>query len=72
MPIIEQLDGWEQKAMEIVVTNISQKDLMKKAREGRLIVKNVRVSADKLRKELNAYQENFQFIRPSHTSIPKL
>lgn len=45
---------WADKAQELVVTDSSQTDLMKQAREARLILKDIRVKADKVRKELKA------------------
>lgn len=59
LPIIEQLNGWEEKAMSLVVTDSNQTDLMKQAREGRLHLKNVRVSADKLRKDLKQDSQTY-------------
>jgi hypothetical protein len=43
---------WEAKAKEIVVTDESQTDLMKQAREGRLLLKEKRVEVEKTRKQL--------------------
>lgn len=43
---------WEQKAKAIIVTDESQKDLMKQAREGRLFLKSKRVDVENKRKEL--------------------
>ncbi len=66
LPVLEQLDGWEDKVNGLVVTDSSQKDLMKEAREARLILKNIRVGADKLRKELKedsqAYLNTIQLV----------
>jgi Asp-tRNA(Asn)/Glu-tRNA(Gln) amidotransferase A subunit family amidase len=45
---------WADKAQELVVTDSSQTDLMKQAREARLALKDIRVKADKARKELKA------------------
>lgn len=45
---------WADKAQELVVTDASQTDLMKQAREARLVLKDIRVKADKVRKELKA------------------
>jgi hypothetical protein len=49
---IIQAEVWEKKALQIVVTDASQKDLMKQAREGRLELKNIRVAVEKLRKKM--------------------
>lgn len=47
-------ESWAQKAKEIVVTDESQTDLMKSAREGRLLLKDKRVEIEKTRKDLKA------------------
>ncbi len=49
---LEQAKKWEKEAKSIVVTDVSQVDEMKKARELRLIGKNIRVEAEKRRKAL--------------------
>lgn len=49
---LEQAKEWENKAKSIVVTDESQTAEMQQAREGRLALKNIRVSAEKTRKEL--------------------
>lgn len=43
---------WEAKAKQIVVTDETQTDLMKSAREGRLLLKDKRVEIEKTRKQL--------------------
>lgn len=43
---------WESKAKEIIVTDESQTETMKQAREGRLFLKQTRVNVEKTRKEL--------------------
>jgi hypothetical protein len=53
-PFAAQFDEWEAKANQIQVTDVSQTDLMKAARESRLALVKVRTSADKVRKELKA------------------
>lgn len=45
-------DNWAEEAYNIVVTDESQTDLMKQAREGRLLLKGKRVEIEKRRKEL--------------------
>jgi len=49
---MEQITEWEAKAKTLVVTDVAQVEEMKQAREARLILKNIRVDADKVRKEL--------------------
>lgn len=51
-PIFGQLSEWKTKAVSLVVTDASQATEMKQAREARLALKDIRVSADKRRKEL--------------------
>lgn len=51
-PFIAQLTQWTDKAKEIVVTDESQVAEMRNARNTRLILKDIRVSADKVRKAL--------------------
>ena len=57
--ILENFEGyfkkaseWESKAMAIVITNKSQTTEMKVAREARLALKEIRVDAEKTRKQL--------------------
>lgn len=49
---MEQIAEWETKAKTLVVTDVAQIEEMRQAREARLILKNIRVDADKVRKEL--------------------
>ena len=49
---MEQITEWEAKAKALVITDVAQVEEMKQAREARLILKNIRVDADKVRKEL--------------------
>lgn len=51
-PFVAQLNEWTKKAKELVVTDASQTDLMKQARESRLMLKSIRVEANKVRKNL--------------------
>jgi hypothetical protein len=51
-PFLIKANEWAEKAKELVVTDISQTREMKMAREARLALKDVRVAADKKRKEL--------------------
>lgn len=51
-PFLEQTAEWKEKAEALVVTDISQTREMKMAREGRLALREIRIKADKLRKEL--------------------
>jgi hypothetical protein len=43
---------WEEKALEIVVTDVSQKALMQQAREGRLLLREKRLQIEDLRKSI--------------------
>lgn len=52
LPFYEQTLEWKEKALALVVTNENQKDLMKQARDARLILKNIRTSVEKTRKIL--------------------
>jgi len=52
LPFFEQAEEWKSKAEALVVTDISQTAEMKMARVARLALKEIRVSADKTRKEL--------------------
>jgi len=51
-PFFLQANEWAEKANKLVVTDISQVQEMKQAREARLALKEIRVSADKTRKSL--------------------
>lgn len=51
-PLFDKASEWAEEAKAIVVTDAEQKDLMAKAREIRLSLKDIRVTADKKRKEL--------------------
>jgi len=59
MPIVLTIQEWKVKVESLVVTDESQKDLMKQAREGRLILKNLRVSADKERKAMKEESQKY-------------
>ena len=48
----EQAKEWETKAKTLVITDISQVEEMKQAREGRLILKKIRTEAENTRKDL--------------------
>lgn len=52
LPFFEQAEEWKRKAESLVVTDVSQVREMKMAREARLALKEIRVNADKTRKEL--------------------
>ncbi len=52
LPFFEQAKEWNDKAQELVVTDVSQKEKMKMARDARLTLRQVRISADKVRKSL--------------------
>lgn len=49
---IEVANKWNAKAKEIVVTDSSQVDLMKLAKEGRLILRSKRTDIEKVRKDI--------------------
>ena len=51
-PFFQRVEDWKEKAMAIKVTNIAQREEMAKAREARLILRDVRLNAEKTRKEL--------------------
>lgn len=52
LPFFEQAEEWKRKAEALVVTDASQVHDMKMARTARLALKEIRVNADKTRKEL--------------------
>lgn len=51
-PFLEQTAEWRERAESLVVTDINQTREMKMAREARLALREIRINADKLRKEL--------------------
>ena len=51
-PFFQRVEDWKGKAMAIKVTNVAQREEMAKAREARLILRDVRLNAEKTRKEL--------------------
>lgn len=54
MPLFTLANEWTARAKAITVTNIEQVEEMQQARAARLKLKEIRVDADKLRKELKA------------------
>lgn len=48
----EQAQDWKDRAESLVVTDVSQTREMKMAREARLALREIRINADKVRKEL--------------------
>lgn len=52
LPFFDQAQEWAEKAKTIIVTDESQVQLMKDARQARLMLKEIRVNADKVRKTL--------------------
>lgn len=52
LPFLEKAEEWKTKAFALVVTDATQLTEMAQAREGRLILKNIRTSTEKLRKSL--------------------
>lgn len=65
-PFLEQVSEWKEKAESLVVTDVSQTREMKMAKEARLALKDIRVTADKIRKELkedsNRYNKAVQAV----------
>lgn len=53
-PFFDQINEWKEKALSLVVTDETQTAEMQLAREGRLALRKVRTTADKLREELKA------------------
>lgn len=51
-PYLDMLKAWQEKAETLIVTSPDQKELMKQAREARLAVRNIRIEANNVRKEL--------------------
>jgi hypothetical protein len=70
LPFVDQLKEWEERAKLLVVTEAGQAKEMQQAREGRLVLKDIRVGADKLRKQMkedslkygNAVQSVYNYI----------
>lgn len=52
VPFFDAADQWKKKADELIVTDENQIELIKGAREARLALRDIRVGADKTRKEL--------------------
>lgn len=53
-PFLDQINQWKEKAMALVVTDETQTAEIQLAREGRLALRKVRTTADKLREQLKA------------------
>lgn len=51
-PLFDEAVKWKEEAQSIIVTNLKQTDLMQRAREIRLNLRQIRVNADKTRKNL--------------------
>jgi len=51
LPFYEQAQGWQDKAMKIIITDPDQTELMQQAREARLDLKRIRVETEHLRKQ---------------------
>lgn len=51
-PFLDQAREWSERAAALVVTDINQTREMKMAREARLALREIRINADKLRKQL--------------------
>lgn len=54
LPFAQQFEEWKEKAGQIIVSDVSQIEEMKAAREARLALVKVRTGADKVRQELKA------------------
>lgn len=52
VPLLDQAEEWKAKALSLVVTDESQKEEMAQAREARLVLRDIRIAADKKRVEL--------------------
>lgn len=52
LPFFEQAEIWKEKAQQLIVTDETQVNEMKMARTARLALKEIRVNADKTRKQL--------------------
>jgi hypothetical protein len=52
LPFFDKAEKWKVKAETLIVTSADQKEEMKLAREARIALKNIRVDANKKRKEL--------------------
>ncbi|MBU1067520.1 hypothetical protein KKE60_07010 [Patescibacteria group bacterium] len=75
----DQIQAWDNKAKTLIVTNASQVDEMKMAREGRLFLARIRIDANKVRNTLKedsikygkAVQSVYNFIEGLTTPIEK-
>jgi hypothetical protein len=54
----QSIEEWSEKAIAIVVSDETQKDLMAEAREGRLLLKAKRIEVEKVRKSLKEQSLN--------------
>lgn len=69
-PFLDQLSDWEEKAFKLQVKDENDLESMERAREARLVLKKIRVEADKVRKALkeesnrynNAVQSTYKII----------
>lgn len=52
LPFFEQAQEWKSKAETLVVTSVTQTREMQMARQARLALRDIRINADKIRKEL--------------------
>lgn len=52
LPFLVQANEWRETAEALIVTDETQVDLMKQAREARLALRSIRIEADKVRKNL--------------------
>jgi len=58
-PFLNQAKEWKEKAESLVITDINQTREMKMAREARLALREIRINADKVRKELKEDSLNY-------------
>lgn len=77
VPFIEDLDEWKEKSKAVVVTDVSQTDLMAEAKKVRNIIVKKRTAADRVRQELKqdslkygrAVQNAYNFIEAEFKAI---
>lgn len=70
---LAQAKEWKNEALSIVVTDASQKDLMKAAKELRLTLQKVRTGADKVRKALKDDSNRYgKAVQSVYNEIEKL
>lgn len=74
-PLYEKIQEWEGKSKDLIVNDVSQVREMQMARQARLALKDIRVSADKTRKKLkedsNRYNNAVQAVYNTIESLIK-